>query len=47
MGRSYGARYLLVDAANGYPADVPALSRAGRVVYRAPTGDGPALQGGS
>jgi hypothetical protein len=35
VGR-FGVRYLVVDQINGYPADMPALGRAGRVVYTAP-----------
>jgi hypothetical protein len=32
----YGVRYLVLDQVNGSPADMQALSRAGRVVYAAP-----------
>lgn len=36
MLRRYGVRYLVVDSLNGYPTDVRALERLGRIVYRAP-----------
>ena len=36
MVRRYGVRYLVVDRLNGYPTDVRALKRLGRIVYRAP-----------
>jgi hypothetical protein len=36
MERRYGVRYLLVDAVNGYPANLPALVRVARPVYQAP-----------
>ncbi len=37
MQRDYGVRYLMIDRRYGaYPADMRALSRAGRVVYRDP-----------
>ena len=35
MADRYGVRYLLDDQVNGYRADLPALERAGPVVYRA------------
>jgi hypothetical protein len=36
MRQRYGVRYLVVDRVNGPPADMDALRRAGRIVYRAP-----------
>jgi hypothetical protein len=32
----YGVRYLVVDRINGYPADIQALDRIGRIVHQAP-----------
>ena len=34
MAQRYGVRYLVIDQVNGYRADLPALERAGRTVYR-------------
>jgi hypothetical protein len=36
MADRYGVRYLVVDQVNGYPADLQALGRVGRIVHRAP-----------
>jgi hypothetical protein len=36
MTDRYGVRYLVVDKLNGYPADLAALHRVSRTVYRAP-----------
>jgi uncharacterized membrane protein len=36
MADRYGVRYLVIDEVNGYRADLAALERAGRIVYRGP-----------
>jgi hypothetical protein len=36
LEKRFGVRYLVVDQVNGYAADLSALTRAGRTVYRGP-----------